>query len=142
MNPPAASPARYFTPRQMLVATLLGGPLGAALMLAENYRTLAQPDNRLRALGFGVVITLLLLTLSVLLPASVPGAALSVGVAFGGRLIAEQLQGPAIAEQLGRGATLHGWGRALAASVAGLVLTLLLAFGLALVLEGPAGLQG
>lgn len=140
-QPPAAG-ARYYTPRQMLIAALLGGPLAAALLMAENYGTLGQPGNRLRTVGFGVVGTLILLTLSVLLPENVPGAALSVGVAFGGRILAEQLQGPAVTEALSKGAALHGWGRTIAVSFGGLAATLLLAFGLALVLEGPAALQG
>ncbi len=126
---------KLFTPRHVLLVTLLGGPLGGAMALAANYRAFNDPGNVFRTLGFGVVGTLILMTVSVLLPENVPGAAIAIGIAFGCRILTEQLQGPQLIHHLEKGATPHSGWRVAGTGVAALLATLPMALLLAAILE-------
>lgn len=126
---------KLFTPRHVLLITLLGGPLGAAMAIASNYRAFNDPGNLGRSLGFGVVGTLLLMTLSVLLPENVPGAVISIGSAFACRILTEQLQGPQLRTHIESGATLHSGWRVAGTGLVALLATLPMALLLAAILE-------
>ena len=126
---------KLFTPRHVLLITLLGGPLGGAMAMAANYRAFNDTGNLFRTLGFGVVGTLILMTISVLLPENVPGAAIAVGIAFACRILTEQLQGPMLIRHLEKGATPHNGWRVAGTGIAALLATLPMALLLALILE-------
>lgn len=50
-----------YTPRQVFVASFLGGPLGGCLFMALNYVALSDEARAIRVLGLGIALTVVLI---------------------------------------------------------------------------------
>ena len=67
----------YFTPRQAMLGTLLGGPFATVVFIGMNYASFQQPAISRLAYGFGSVMAAIYVVAVVFLPDRV---ALSFGV--------------------------------------------------------------
>jgi hypothetical protein len=133
-NSPAAG-ARLFSDGQIVFATFLGAPLAGCLLLASNYRKLADHDHARASVLWGVAATAALLIISFFLPENFPGAALPIGYCVGMRQIALRLQGRAIAHHLAAGGLKGSWGVTVASGLGCLALLLVLTFGTLMILN-------
>ena len=107
---------KLYTISQAVFATFAGGPLGGAILLAQNYKQLGVPKYARRTILVGLLATAMLLPIALVLPESVPNAVLPVGYTIGFRLVAEHLQGEALKTRLEAGGSRHSWWRAVAIS--------------------------
>lgn len=143
--PPPASPAdvpdeRLFSPGQVTLATFLGAPIAGGLLLAHNYRGLGKAERAWQPLVIGAGVTILLLIISLLLPADSPGAPLTIGTCIGMYYYAKQEQGGAVADHLRAGGAQASWAMAVATGLISGVLILVLFFAVAVAFdlgEGP-----
>lgn len=106
----AAGGGKLFSVRQIAVATFLGTPLAGALLMAENYRALAQPQKRKHALIGGVAAAVGVVVLALILPDRFPNSVLAVAYVLGTRAAADRAQGAEIAAHVaGGGAHQSNW---------------------------------
>jgi len=92
-----------YSPRQILLASVLGGPLAGAVLMALNYRRLGRRAVACQAVLLGGTALVALLALGFVLRASATGTGLGVGAACGTSYIAERVQGTAYKEHIKRG---------------------------------------
>jgi hypothetical protein len=108
---------KLYSINQAVLAALVGGPLGGAILLAQNYRRLRAPNYAHLALVFGLMATAALVPVAFSLPERVPQFALPVAYAVAFRLLMGWLQGEQIRTRIAAGVMRHSWWR-----VAGLTL--------------------
>jgi hypothetical protein len=75
---------------------LLGGPIAACWLLAENYAVFGDPGARTQALIWGVVGTVAILGAAFVLPEGFPSSILPTGYTLALYQIAKTFQGPGI----------------------------------------------
>ena len=71
---------KLFSSAQVVVASMLGGPLAGSFLMSRNMRTWKNPESANRTTLLGLGFTLLLLLIGSMLPPQIP----SEGVAIGG----------------------------------------------------------
>ena len=124
---------RVFSSAQVGVASLIGGPLGGAVLLKRNFRVIgAQPESAM-PLVWASAITLVWFVISFKASRST-GIVLPVAIALGSWRYANRLQGRQIAERLSGGWQLHSWWRTIAIAIIVLIGTLVVSALLALFL--------
>lgn len=69
---------QMYSPNQITAGAFLGSPLAAGWLAAHNFRVMRQPQEAGRALGLGIVATLVALGIAAYLPDGFPGVVLSV----------------------------------------------------------------
>ena len=69
---------QLYSPNQIAAGAFLGSPLAAGWLAAHNFRVMRQPQDAGRALGLGIVATLIALGIAAYLPGRLPGSG-SVG---------------------------------------------------------------
>ena len=105
-----------FSPAQVSVASLIGGPLGGAVLLKRNYRVLgAQPRSAMPVL-WAFVVTLAAFVVLGEGPRTAV-TVLPIALAMGSWRYANRLQGAQIVERLNGGWSLHSWWRVLVIGV-------------------------
>jgi hypothetical protein len=92
-----------YSPLQVAGASLLGGPIAACWLLAENYAELGNPDARRKALIWGVAGTIAILASAFALPQGFPSSILPTAYSFGLYQVAKTFQGPEIDARLAAG---------------------------------------
>lgn len=97
------TPPKLYSIGQITGATFLGGPFAGGVLLALNYRALAQPAKAWKALAGGAAAMAVLVALIAVLPEGVPNGVIPVAytIAMGG--VAQHLQGALITQHLGAG---------------------------------------
>ncbi len=83
-------------------AAFMGAPIGAAWLMAINYRRTGQPDKASTSLWAGFGATMLALVIGYLVPQNMVFP-LGIGVLFGTRGVAQSLQGPLLDKHLREG---------------------------------------
>ena len=63
---------RFYSPRQIGVASLLGSPLAAAWFISRDYSVLADERREIRYLWFGLAATIFVLAVALALPQKTP----------------------------------------------------------------------
>jgi hypothetical protein len=91
MEAPANPAIAVYSPAQIVVATILGGPVAAAFLVAANHDQIPGPDVGWRWRTGGVIGTGLLLTVGRHLPAGISHIA-AAGCVVGFYLAAKRLQ--------------------------------------------------
>ena len=139
-SPVADSPVqRYYTPGQVLLATLLAGPLAGGYLLSRNYSLMGLPKKAKAALAWSVGILICTIGLGYALPAHSGRIGIAAGVAGMYRWYAKQaFEGP-IAERQQSGWVQYSWWRVFAVSLGFLVLVVALIFLLTFVLPRMFG---
>lgn len=127
---------RLYTIPQATVATIFGGPLAGALLLAQNYRQLGSPPQARRAVTYGSVSVVVLFVIALFWPDFVPSIALPAGYTFAFRAMAERLQGAQVRSRLEADAERYSWGRAIGVSLLALLVTAAFFFGAFSLLAG------
>jgi hypothetical protein len=121
--------AKLYTINQGVLATFLGGPLGGAIIIAQNYKQFGSPQSAKRAIVVGVLATCALVPIVLILPESTPNAVLPVAYSIAFRLLAERLQGAELKLRIEAGTERQSWWRTLGVSVVTALCTGLVLFG-------------
>lgn len=129
LSPRASEP--LFSPMQIASATLLGGVLAAALLVALNYRRLGRLAAATAAAALGVVGTFGQLVLLFNLPHGFPAVSLYLPMMLVTFALAQWLQGDDFAEQLAAGGPVATHREPVLLSLLALVTTALLGYSLA-----------
>jgi hypothetical protein len=117
---------KLYTINQAVLAAFVGGPLGGAMLLAQNYRRLRAPGSALGALVCGLVVTAALVPVAFMLPERVPRLALPVAYAVAFRLLTGWLQGEQIKTRLAADVMRQPWWRAAGLTLLALICTALI----------------
>jgi len=80
----SAEQPRFYSARQVWIASFIGGPMAGCLLLGSNYAALGRASARVRAIVVGVVATVVLFALVLVLPKNFPHSA--VPMAYSGAL--------------------------------------------------------
>ena len=88
-----------YSPAQIAVAAMLGGPVSAGWFVSHNEKQLGRPQNAQLWLWGSVVGFVVLILLTLFLPPHFPRFALAAGYAAGFYAAAQQLYGAAVREQ-------------------------------------------
>jgi hypothetical protein len=129
-----------YSPGQVAVATLLGGPLGGGWLLARNYHRLGEPGKARVAFGLGIVATAALFAFAFAVPKLTSVGLLPVFVMWG---LAKALQDSDYHRHLSRlGPRGSSWrvvgvGLASLAICVGILFGIVLAFGDLVVVDEP-----
>ena len=84
-----------FSPRQMLVAALLGSPLAGVILLQANFRAMARPRDAKRTLLFGTLAAVAFFALMFILPDRIPPLPINIAAALTFYKVADSMQGAA-----------------------------------------------
>jgi hypothetical protein len=125
---------RMFSPAQVAVASLIGSPLPAFYLLAQNYRVAQQPKNARFMLAVGVIVTALLIAMAFLLPGNGPRSPLTIIIAVCVHQIAKMAQGALLAHHVAAGGKMSSWWVAVGLGCLGMLAVLAVVFGLSFVL--------
>lgn len=130
------STKKIYKEKAIDVATILGGPLVAGYLIAENFKTFNETDN-VRKTWFYVVIGVVLIIGSVffiphskLLNLIIP--AINVAIVH---YFVQRFQGQNISAHLASGGQLFGWGRTIVIGLIGSLMTCILFFGFVFMLD-------
>lgn len=74
---------QLYSPNQIAIGAFLGSPLAAGWLAAHNYRAMRQPQDAGRALGLGIIATIVVMALAYYLPESVPSVVLPIAYCVG-----------------------------------------------------------
>jgi hypothetical protein len=116
--------SRVYTPWQVGVSCLIGGPASATWLIAENFRVFDEPKKRKLTFLYGAITLLALIGLGLVLPKHSSGTVLAAVVAGVTKEITKQQQGSRIEELRVKGGRIASWWSAVGIGVIGLVATL------------------
>jgi hypothetical protein len=126
--PVADSPERrYYTPGQVLLAAILGGPLAGGYLFSRNYSLFGFPKKAKAALLWSLAVSIAAIGLGFALPAHTSRTVPAAIVAGMYRWYAREAFQSAIAERQAQGWLRYSWWRVAGLSVAFLVLIIVLA---------------
>jgi len=131
--------ARLYSPQQIAVAALIGTPLPACWMFAQNYLALGMRSAAKSALTFGSLGTVAVLGLAFLLPDKFPTFIVPLAYSAALRELAKQRQGAAFAAHLSAGGARQSNWRVFGIAVAGLAVVLCALVVVVLLVPGSAG---
>ena len=115
---------KLYTINQGVFATFFGGPLGGALLLAQNYKQLNAPQYAHLSVVLGLLATVALFPIALVLPERVSNVALPMAYTIAFRIMAERLQGKEVKSRMTAGVERHSWWRAVGISLSTLIVTL------------------
>ncbi len=87
---------RYFTPRQVLWGTVLGGPLAAFIMIIDNNLALGKEISQLKKIIFGIFILVAGVVIAAIVPESLPIVVMPVVFATTAYQYIQKIQMPLI----------------------------------------------
>lgn len=133
----AVNGAPRFTPSQVFVAAMLGGPVGGGWLMAENFRAVDDRAGVRNALLIAVG-TLVVAAVFGFVVAALPSYVPSMAIAFGFRAWATQLEARSYGQPAGS-VTPRGWRGAIGRGVGAFVLSLVGMMGVAAALALAIG---
>jgi hypothetical protein len=126
---PIDASTRLFSPAQITVASLIGGPLPACLLIAHNYRKLGEHRLRLWWAFGGVIGEIVVLAVVLIVtPDRLPPYVLPIAYSIAFRETAKRLQGAAIKQHREAGGRLGSWSVVIGLGVLGLILVFAVVF--------------
>jgi hypothetical protein len=119
---------RVYTPWQVCVSCLIGGPVAATWLISENFRVLNDRKKQKLTFVFGAITLVALIGLGLVLPKHSSGAVLAAVVAGVTRDITKRQQGTQIEQLRAKGGRIASWWRAVGIGFLCLIATLILIF--------------
>jgi hypothetical protein len=98
---------QLYSPNQIAAGAFLGSPLAAGWLAAHNFRVMRQPQEAGRALGLGIVTTLIAILIAAYLPDGFPSVVLPVVYCVVVYQLAERRFKSVIAAHLAAGGTIR-----------------------------------
>jgi hypothetical protein len=98
---------QLYSPNQIAAGAFLGSPLAAGWLAAHNFRVMHRPQEAGRALGLGIVTTLIAILIAAYLPDGFPSVVLPVAYCVAVYQLAERRFKSVIAAHLAAGGTMR-----------------------------------
>lgn len=119
---------KVYTPWQVCVSCLIGGPVAATWLISENFRVFN--DHRKQRLTFllGAITLVALIGVGLILPKTSSGTVLAAAVAGVTRDITKRQQGTRIEDLRAKGGRIASWWSAVGIGFLCLVATLIMIF--------------
>jgi hypothetical protein len=124
---------RVYTPWQVSVSCLIGGPPAASWLIAENFRIFDDRKKRMLTFIFGTLTLLALIGLGFALPKNSSGGVLAAVVAGMARDITKRQQGSLIENFQTKGGKIASWWSAVGIGFASLIALLVLILSIAFI---------
>jgi hypothetical protein len=124
----AEGPRRYYTPWQISVATIIGGPLAGGFFARRNYLEFGAPKKAAAIAGVSILVSIVAIILGSLLPPHVPRSGFAFMIVIAYRWYAESAFAGNIAARKSEGWTHQSWWQVISISVAFLVGSMLVLF--------------
>ncbi len=137
----AATGQRYYTPWQITVAAILGGPLAGGYLASRDHALFGSQGRARATLAVSALLLCGLLYVGHLLPPQASGTPIAVGVAFGYRWYAGVTFDGEIAQRRAAGWLAYSWWRVIGISLLVMAAMFLLVY-LALLASLWPGLPG
>ena len=83
---------KIYSPIQTGTGAFFGGPIAGIVFLRDNFKTLSKPELAKKSLYFGILITIVLLSLLPFLPEKFPNYVIPMFLGITARMIAEKYQ--------------------------------------------------
>ena len=112
------TPQHYYSPWQITVGTLIGGPLAGGYLAAHDHTLLGEPGKGRVTLAVSCVVIVLLLYLGSVLPERSPTSILPFAVALGYRYYASFAFDAVLSRKSAEGWVQQSWWRAVGLSFA------------------------
>jgi hypothetical protein len=129
-----ATTSRFYTPWQICVGAILGGPLAAGYFYSRDHVLFGSPGKAKASLIWSVAFMCGLFAVGIFLPAHGSGTGFAIGSAVVYRWTAKQAFDKAISLRRDQGWVAYSWWRVVGLSIIGLILSLAIAFVLVLIL--------
>jgi hypothetical protein len=84
---------KLYNERAVMVATLIGGPLVAGYLLAENYKALDQKEKVNRTWLFTIICFIIILIIAYVTPGKVPSFLFPIAYSAFAQFLAQRFQG-------------------------------------------------
>ena len=128
---------KLYEDKAIYLGTFLGGPLVATYMLAENYKKFGMPEKATKVWIIGIVAVIVLFTLMLSVPddIAIPNLlipAIMAGIVYG---IVKASQAELIKNHIAAGGEVYGWGRNLVVAIIGIIVTIIVMFAAAYVMD-------
>jgi hypothetical protein len=99
-----------YTTQHVTLATFFGTPLAGFILLGLNESRMGRPEQTTKMIGLGVVATVIVITISFMLPEEFPGFAISLAYLLGMQALAKHWQGEEVMARLSNGTPkASGW---------------------------------
>jgi hypothetical protein len=115
---------KLYKDRSVYVGTILGGPLVAGYLAAENFKQLGQPEKVKNAWFIAIIATLVLLGIAFFIPGiqKTPGYIIPLLYSGIAQYLIQRFQGNAIKEHIQQGGQVYSVWRAVWIGLVGLVI--------------------
>jgi hypothetical protein len=130
---PSAAP-RIYKDNSIAIATFLGGPLAGAYLIAENFKAFHDPTKAYTTWLYTIIISVVIFGILFLIPAAenVPNLVFPALFALAAHYVVKHFQGDKLTTHINSGGPVHSGWRVLAVTLISLIVTLLIAVGVAL----------
>lgn len=99
-----------YTTQHVTLATFFGTPLAGFILLGLNESRMGRPEKMTKMFGLGAVVTVIVIAISLALPAEFPGFVISLAYLLGMQALAKQWQGEEVMARLSNGTPkASGW---------------------------------
>ena len=122
MSDSAPPTTELYSPRQIFLASYIGGPIGASFLMAQNMTALANKPKAQQFLLGGFVGTILVIGLVAILPLKKPGPLVPLIYSAAIFQYAKHLFDKPLEQHLAAGGLKGSWWAVIAASLIGLVI--------------------
>lgn len=114
------------------VGAFLGGPLIVGYFIAENFKTLKEYDNVRKSYLYTILASIIIFVGISIIPDSIPIPRMVIPIIYTSIAVTiyKKYQAHQIKNHLKNGGLSYGWGRIIFLSFIGLLLTILLIFGI------------
>lgn len=131
---------KIFNDSEMWVGTILGGPLTAGYIIAQNFKSFGEPGKARKSLLIAVGATILILGIAFFAPyvERVPNFFFALVYTVIAYMIYQLYQGEKVKAHIAGGGMIQSWRRTVGVSAIGLIITLIPIIGLAVVLNYAA----
>jgi hypothetical protein len=133
-----ATPGKVFKEKSIPTASMIGGPIAAGYILAENFKALGQSHKVVPTWILSILTTIAIFVLVFTIPedVNIPNMLIPLtytGIAY---IIFRSTQTEKVNKHLEDGGKAHSWGRVIAVSLIGLLISATAVFGIVLIDDG------
>ncbi len=131
---------KIYTNKAVWLGAVLGGPLAAGYLIAENFKAFNQPDKAKKTWIYTIIATIIIFVGVFSIPDSIKIPKQIIPLIYTGSAyyLVQHFQGGNITAHINAGGQLHSWWRTLAVGLVGLAVILIPVFSIVFLTGTPA----